>query len=91
MRLLKIGKKAVQLTTISGAHLCKHKKKHTPKNNISVVNSRFELLKTRQQFCRDISTLFQSHCQTRISYLQTCYHIIYKETGRDDVLETLHY
>ena len=46
---------------------------------------------TRQQFCDDISTLFQSHCQTRISYLQTCYHTIYKETGRDDVLETLHY
>ena len=55
------------------------------------VNSRFKLLKTRQQFCGDISTLFQSHCQTRISYLQTCYHIIYKKTGRDDVLETLHY
>jgi hypothetical protein len=46
---------------------------------------------TRQQFCGDISTLVQSHCQTRISYLQTCYHTIYKETGRDDVLETLHY
>ena len=46
---------------------------------------------TRQQFCGDISTLFQSHCQTRISYLKNCYHTIYNETGRDDVLETLHY
>ena len=50
--------------------------------NISIqkqhlVNSRFELLKTRQQFCGDILTVFQSHCQTRISYLQTCYHIIF--------------
>ena len=53
-----------------------------------LVNSKYELLKTRQQFCGDISTLYQSHCQTRISYLQTSYHIIYKETGRDDVLET---
>ena len=41
------------------------------------------------KFCGDISTLFQSHCQTRLSYLQTCSNTIYKETGRDDVLETL--
>ena len=26
------------------------------------VNSRYELLTTRQLFCGDISTLFQSHC-----------------------------
>ena len=31
-----------------------------------LVNSRYELLTTRQQFCGDISTLFQSHCQTRM-------------------------
>ena len=29
--------------------------------------------------------------KTRISYLQTCDHTTYKETGRDDVFETLHY
>ena len=55
------------------------------------MNSRYELKQQDNKFCRDISTLFQSHCQTRISYLQTCYHTIYKETGRYDVLETLHY
>ena len=33
-------------------------------------------LKTRQQFCGDISTLFQSHCQPRMKYLQACYHDI---------------
>ena len=55
------------------------------------MNSRYELL-TRQQFCGDISTLFQSHCQTRINYLQACFHIIYKETGRrNDIAVMLHY
>ena len=53
------------------------------------MNSRYELKQQDNKFCGDISTLFQSHCQTRISYLQTCYHTIYKETGRDGVLETL--
>ena len=56
------------------------------------MNSRYELKQQDNNICGDnISTLFQSHCQTRISYLQTCYHTIYKETGRDDVVETLHY
>ena len=55
------------------------------------MNSRYELKQQDNKFCGDISTLFQSHCQTRISYLQTCYHTIYKEKGRDDVLKTLHY
>ena len=55
------------------------------------MNSRYELKQQDNTFCGDISTLFQSHCQTIISYLQTCYHIIYKETERDDALETLHY
>ena len=32
-----------------------------------LVNSRYELLTTRQQFCGDISTLFQSHCETRMT------------------------
>ena len=30
--------------------------------------------KTRQQFCGDISTLFQSHCQTRILEIELKYH-----------------
>ena len=34
------------------------------------------LLKTRQQFCGDISILFQSHCQTRMKYLQAYYYNI---------------
>ena len=54
-----------------------------------LVKSRYEPKQQDDKFCGDISTLFQSHCQTRISYLHTCYHTIYKETGRDDVLETL--
>ena len=61
-----------------------HKEKHTPKKQ-HLVNSRYELKQQDNKFCSDISTLFQSHCQTRISYLQSCYHTIYKETGRDDV------
>ena len=32
-----------------------------------LVNPRYELLTRRQQFYGDISTLFQSHCQTRMS------------------------
>ena len=39
-------------------------------------------LKTRQQFCGDISTLFQSHCQTRMKYLQACYHKIIMQVNR---------
>ena len=31
--------------------------------------------KTRQQFCGDISTLFQSHCQTRMKYLQAYFYM----------------
>ena len=65
------------------------KKKYSEKQHL--VNSRYELKQQDNKFCGDISTLFQSHYQTRISYLQTCYHTIYKETGRDDVSETLHY
>ena len=44
---------------------------------------------TRQQFCIDSSTLFQSHCQKRISYLQSnvLQYTINKETGRHDVLD----
>ena len=53
------------------------------------MNSRYELKQQDNKFCGDISTLLQSNCQTRISYLQTCYHTIYKEAGRDNVLETL--
>ena len=55
------------------------------------MNSIYELKQQDSKFCGDISTLFQSRCHPRISYLQTCYHTIYKETGRDDVLEKLHY
>ena len=55
------------------------------------MNSRYGLKQQDDKFCSDILALFQSHCQTRICYLQTCYHTMYKETGRDDVLETLHY
>ena len=57
------------------------KKEKTYSQEQHLVNSRYELL-----FCGDISTLFQSHCQTRINYLQACYHTIYKETGRNDVI-----
>ena len=42
-----------------------YKKKYSEKQHL--VKSRFELLKTRQQFCGDISTLLQSHCQIRIT------------------------
>ena len=55
------------------------------------MNSRSELKQQDNNIFGDISTLFQSPCQTRISYLQTCYHTIYKKTGRDDVIEILHY
>ena len=43
-------------------------------------------LKPRQQFCGDISTLFQSHCQPRMKYLQACY--LY---GRVDAIAVSHY
>ena len=49
-----------------------HSKTHSKKQH--PVNSRFELLKTKQQFCGDISILFQSHCQTGMKYLQACCH-----------------
>ena len=38
-----------------------YKKKHTPKKQ-HLLNSKYELLTTREQFYGDISTLFQSHC-----------------------------
>ena len=48
-----------------------YKKKHTPNNNaMHLVNSRYELLdKTRHKlYCSgDISTLFQGHCQTKLT------------------------
>ena len=40
------------------------KKTYSEKQHL--LNSRYELLTTRQQFYGDISTLFESHCQTRI-------------------------
>ena len=42
-------------------------KKKTYSEEEHLVNSRYELLTTKQQFCGDISTLFQSHCQTRMT------------------------
>ena len=60
------------------------RKKYSEEQHL--VNSRHELLTTRQQFCGNISTLFRSHCQTRINYFQACYHTIYKETRRNDVI-----
>ena len=36
----------------------------------------------------NFAMIFQSYYQTRKSYLQTCYHTIYIETGRDDVETT---
>ena len=38
-----------------------YKKKHYEEQHL--VNSRYKLLTTRQQFYGDILTLFQSHCQ----------------------------
>ena len=42
-------------------YVVRFKKKKAPKKQ-HLINSRFGLLKTRQQFCGDISTPFQSHC-----------------------------
>ena len=40
--------------------------------------------KTRQQLYSDISTLFQSYCQTRMKYLQAYYYNIYRYTGKQE-------
>ena len=45
--------------------LCR--KKYNEKQHL--VNSRYVLKQQDNKFCGDISTLFQSNCQTRISYL----------------------
>ena len=74
--------------TLPADNLIKYKKK-TYSEKFQLVNSRYELKQQDNKFCDDISSLFQSHCQTRIIFLQTCHHTIYKETRRDDVLETL--
>ena len=67
--VLEIGKSGkLNEICLPADNLIKYKKKHSEKQHL--VNSRYELLKTRQQFCGDISTLFQSHCQTKINYLQ---------------------
>ena len=42
--------------------LMKCKKQHVHSEKQHLIYSRFELLKARQQFCGDISTLFQRHC-----------------------------
>ena len=55
--------------------VCNIRKTYSEKQHLG--NSKYELLTTRQQFYGDISTLFQNHCQTRINYLQACYHTIY--------------
>ena len=41
-----------------------------------LVSSRYDLLTTRQQFCGDILTLFQSHCQTRLESKYHCKTVV---------------
>ena len=60
---------------LAADNLIKYKKK-TYSEEQHLVSSRYE------QFYGDISTLFQSYCQTRINYLQACYHAIAIQRNR---------
>ena len=45
--------------------------------SITSCELRIRAITTRQQFCGDISTLFQSHCQTKHHFTCTSSHLIY--------------
>ena len=56
-------------------YLCTGYIRKTYSEKRHLVNSRYELKQQDNKFCGDISTLFQSHCQTRMAVSHNLRHM----------------